>query len=92
MLDKIINNAIQKTNLQLKNEHHIQNVDSQLLMKKGSNVSSLGLAIFISTLESEISKETGFKIKLIDALNTGADVSFLEDIGKLKAYLSKEVK
>ncbi|WP_201560438.1 hypothetical protein [Psychrobacter sp. NC44] len=92
MLDKTISDAIQKTNLQLKNENHIQNVDSQLLMKKGSNVSSLGLAIFISTLENEIYKETGFKIKLIDALNTGADVSFLEDIGKLKAYLSKEIK
>lgn len=92
MLNKIISNAIQKTNLQLKNENHIQNVDSQLLMKKGSNVNSLGLAIFISTLESEAYREAGFKINLIDALNTGTDVSFLEDIGKLKGYLSKEIK
>ncbi len=92
MLNKVIGNAVQKTNLQLKSENHIQDVDSQLLMKKGSNVSSLGLAIFISTLESEVYREAGFKINLIDALNTGADVSFLEDIGKLKAYLSKEIK
>ncbi|MGO2225302.1 MAG: hypothetical protein ACTH4C_00275 [Psychrobacter celer] len=92
MLDKAFKTAIEKTNLQLKGENHIKYDDSQLLMKKGSNVNSLGIAVFIATLEMEVKKETGIKVDLVAKLNEGENVSYFEEVGKLKQYLLREIK
>lgn len=90
-IDEAITSTIEQVNLQLKFENQIQDNDEQLLMKKGSNVSSLGIAIFIATLENQIKQHLGVKVDLIESLTSDENTAFLEDIGSLKNYLSNKV-
>jgi len=86
IIEDAIKNGVEDVNLQTDDDGQILNDDKQTLIGEDAPLDSLGILIFVTTVESCL-KPSMPQINLVDSLMTTENSVHFETIGALKRYL-----
>jgi len=87
LIEHAIDKAIEDVNLQQGGECPVLNDDTQRLIGEGGSLDSLGILIFVTTVESCLRPRMP-QVNLVDMLMVAENSVYFESIGALKRYLT----